>query len=89
MVCERAESVKLPNNILLICKLDCPICGGAGWTEEAVVKMSEVEKWAENMANTDCGSPAMPYEQGMSRAGRLLLYWLFDKRCDSLKEVNK
>ena len=60
----------------------CQICHGAGYTEEAVVKVSEVEKWAEDMANTECGSPATPYEQGMSRAGRLLLYWLHDKEIE-------
>jgi len=73
---------KIDHPIASACEIDCQICHGAGYTEQAVVKVSEVEKWAEDMANTECGSPATPYEQGMSRAGASLLYWLLDKEIE-------
>ena len=83
IICKNAKVNKVtPCYTELSCDRGCQICHGAGYTEEAVVKVSEVTKWAEQMANTKCGSPAMPYEQGMSRAGRLLLYWLLDKEIE-------
>lgn len=50
IVCENArvkpfeimQSGRIEHTVLF-CKPDCPICHGAGYTEEAVVKVSDVE----------------------------------------------
>lgn len=59
---------------MLECRINCPVCGGAGWTEEAVVAVSEVR------GQVIATHAAADNETEMEH---MLIDWL-----DSLKEAN-
>lgn len=46
IICENAKEMTTSSGLhpYIICDTDCPICHGAGFTEQDVVKVSDVEE---------------------------------------------
>jgi len=60
ILCPEIKGVQLVRNFVMMCDTDCQICHGAGYTEQAVVKVNEVKKYVmdyETWSETVMGVP--------------------------------